>query len=122
MATTGEWRAAAEQSRGEGMLSLLQAELDASTGCLFLLDEPEAALSPQRQMALLCLLDDIARDGRSQVVMATHSPLLIAHPGADVLWLDGGGATRTAFAETEHWRLMRRLMADPQGFVGRILG
>jgi predicted ATPase len=55
-----------KQSRGEGVLSLLTARVDASEAMLFLLDEPETGLSPQRQMALLCLLDQLFRDGRSQ--------------------------------------------------------
>ena len=93
MATTGEWRMADEQSRGEGVLSLLTARVDASEGMLFLLDEPETGLSPQRQMSLLCLLDELHRDGRSQAVVATHSPILMAHPGADLLWLDQFGVT-----------------------------
>jgi predicted ATPase len=121
MATTGEWRDATAQSRGEAMLSLLNAELDASAGRLFLLDEPEVALSPQRQMALLCMLDEIDRDGRSQVVMATHSPMLMAHPRADLLWMDENGIVRRALEEIDHWRVMRRLFADPQRFLEHLL-
>lgn len=120
MATTGEWREATAQSRGEAMLSLLNVELDASTGRLCMLDEPEVALSPQRQMALLCMLDEIDRDGRSQVVMATHSPMLMAHPRADLLWMDESGISRRSLEDIDHWRLMRRLLADPAGFVGRL--
>ena len=74
MATTGEWRVPEEQSRGEGVLSLLTARVDASEGMLYILDEPETGLSPQRQMALLCLLDDVFRDGRSQALVATPLP------------------------------------------------
>ena len=122
MVTTGQWREAAAMSRGETMLSLLAAQLDASEGRLFLLDEPEAALSPQRQMALACLLAELDRDGRSQVVMASHSPFLIAHPNADVLWMDADGVTRRPYDETEHWRLARRLMADPKAFFAQLLG
>jgi len=120
MATTGEWRELSEQSRGESMLSLLQAQLDASTGRLFLLDEPEVALSPQRQMALLCLLDEINSDGRSQVIMATHSPMLMAHPAADILWLDESGINRRRLEEIGHWQMMRRLMANPADFCARL--
>ena len=120
MATTGEWRELSEQSRGESMLSLLQAQLNASTGRLFLLDEPEVALSPQRQMALLCLLDEVHRDGRSQVIMATHSPMLMAHPAADILWLDENGINRRKLEEVAHWQLMRRLMANPADFCARL--
>jgi predicted ATPase len=57
-------------------------------GLLYLLDEPETGLSPQRQMALLCMLDELYRDGRSQALVATHSPILMSHPGGDHLWID----------------------------------
>jgi predicted ATPase len=91
MATTGEWRMAAEQSRGEGVLSLVTARADAGESLLYLLDEPEIGLSPQRQLTLLCLLDELHRDGRWRALVATHSPILMSHPGAI-----GCGSIRTA--------------------------
>ena len=106
MATTGEWRLADEQSRGEGVLSLLTARVDASESLLFLLDEPETGLSPQRQMALLCLLDALHRDGRSQALVATHSPILMSYPGCDLLWIDRDGVNRRSLADVP--RLMFR--------------
>ncbi len=121
LATTGEWRLADEQSRGEGVLSLLTARVDASESLLFLLDEPETGLSPQRQMALLCLLDDLHKDGRSQAVVATHSPILMSHPGCDLLWIDEDGITRRPLVDIPHWRDMRRFMRDPDEAVRRLL-
>jgi predicted ATPase len=121
MATTGEWRLAGEQSRGEGVLSLLTARVDASEGLLYLLDEPETGLSPQRQMALLCLLDELHRDGRSQALVATHSPILMSHPGADLLWIDADGISRLPLEEIAHWRDMRRFMRDPAAALSRLL-
>jgi predicted ATPase/Icc-related predicted phosphoesterase len=121
MPATGEWRLADEQSRGEGVLSLLTARVDASEGMLFILDEPETGLSPQRQMALLCLLDDLHRDGRSQALVATHSPILMSHPGCDLLWVDGTGLTRRPIADIQHWREMRRFMANPDEALDRLL-
>lgn len=121
MPETGEWRLADEQSRGEGVLSLLTARVDASEGLLYLLDEPETGLSPQRQMALLCLLDDLHRDGRSQALVATHSPILLSHPDADLLWIDADGITRRSLDEIPHWRDMRRFMADPKAALRRLL-
>lgn len=122
MATTGEWRLADEQSRGEGVLSLLAARVDGSENMLFILDEPETGLSPQRQMALLVLLDELYRDGRSQAIVATHSPILMSHPHADLLWIDEDGVTRRELADIEHWRHMRRFMADTEGSLRRLLG
>jgi predicted ATPase len=121
MPTTGEWRLADEQSRGEGVLSLLTARVDASEGMLFILDEPETGLSPQRQMALLCLLDDLHRDGRSQALVATHSPILMSHPGSDRLWIDADGIERRELEEIQHWRDMRRFMRDPDAALKRLL-
>jgi predicted ATPase len=121
MPGTGEWRLADEQSRGEGVLSLLTARVDASESLLYLLDEPETGLSPQRQMALLCLLDELHRDGRSQALVATHSPILMSHPGADLLWIDEDGIGRRPLDEIPHWRDMRRFMRDPEAALRRLL-
>ena len=121
MATTGEWRLADEQSRGEGVLSLLTSRVDASEGMLFLLDEPETGLSPQRQMALLTLLDALHCDGRSQALVATHSPILLGHPRCDRLWIDDEGISRRELKELPHWRDMRRFMADPVSALARLL-
>jgi predicted ATPase len=121
MPATGEWRLADEQSRGEGVLSLLTARVDASEGMLFILDEPETGLSPQRQMALLCLLDELHRDGRSQAQEATHSPILMSHPGSDVLWIDEDGIERRDLEDIQHWRDMRRFMRDPEAALKRLL-
>jgi predicted ATPase len=121
MATTGEWRLADEQSRGEGVLSLLTARVDASEQLLYILDEPETGLSPQRQMALLCLLDELFRDGRSQALVATHSPILLSHPGSDRLWVDEDGISLRPLDEIPHWRDMKRFMRDPQAALSRLL-
>ncbi len=121
MATTGEWRLADEQSRGEGVLSLLTARVDASEGLLYLLDEPETGLSPQRQMALLILLDELHSDGRSQAIVATHSPILMSHPAADLLWIDSDGIERRELRGIPHWRDMKRFMGDTEASLKRLL-
>jgi predicted ATPase len=121
MPGTGEWRLAEEQSRGEGVLSLLTARVDASEGLLFILDEPETGLSPQRQMALLCLLDDLHRDGRSQAIVATHSPILMSHPDSGRLWIDEDGIAERPLDDIQHWRDMRRFMRDPDAALKRLL-
>jgi len=121
MAVTDEWRPATEQSRGEMMLALLSAEVDASEARLYLLDEPEAALSPDRQMVLFGLLDELIRDGRSQAIVATHSVLLMAHPAVQILWMDDTGIAPRLRDEVPHWRTLRRLMTDTDRFLGRLL-
>ncbi len=121
MAATGEWRQADERIRGEGIPSLLTARVDASERLLSLLDEPETGRSPQRQMALLCLLDELHRDGRSQALVATHSPILLSHPGCDRLWIDQDGINRRSLAAIPHRRDMNRFMRDhattPRGLL-----
>ncbi len=121
MPATGEWRLLEEQSRGEGVLSLLTARVDASEAMLFILNEPETGLSPQRQMALLCLLDQLFRDGRSQALVATHSSILMSHPGCDLLWIDGTGISRRKLSDIQHWRDMQRFMANPDDALERLL-
>ena len=66
-------------SHGEAFLSVLQNRFDQG---LFLMDEPESALSPQRQLALLALMHNLVRSGDSQFFAATHSPILLTFPGA----------------------------------------
>ena len=90
------WRRLDQQSRGESMLSLLSAEIERGASSLYLLDEPDTGLSLTRQLALLRLLDEIVLAG-AQAIVATHSVILMAHPDADLLWVDpsgilGGGA------------------------------
>ena len=121
MPHSGEWRRADEQSRGEGMLPLLDACVEPSEPTLLLLDEPETGLSPNRQMSLLCLLAHLRR-GLGQALVATHSPILLSLPGADILWIDEDGIRVRPLEETGHWRAMRRFMADPGSAVRSLLG
>jgi predicted ATPase len=109
----GRWKPAGEQSRGEGMLSLIAGTMEASERRLYLLDEPETGLSPERQLGLLVVLDDIARDGRSQALVATHSPMLMSHPDAAILWIDEDGIQRRELDDVPHWTAMQRFMKNP---------
>jgi predicted ATPase len=109
------------RSHGESFLTLFQARL-APRG-LFLLDEPEAALSPQRQIALLALMKEYVALG-AQFVVATHAPILLAYPGARLYAFDAASAGDDAAApraasydELEHVRLTRDFLADPERFL-----
>jgi predicted ATPase len=84
---------------------------------IFIVDEPESALSPSRQIEFLKLLKRIDRSRITQVIMATHSPMLMAYPEARLLRLDRGGLQPIAVEDTDHYRLMREFWADPRGFV-----
>jgi predicted ATPase len=114
------WRRLDEQSRGESMLSLLSAEIDRGACNLYLLDEPDTGLSPTRQLALLRLLDEIVMGG-AQAIVATHSVILMAHPDADLLWVDPTGIFRRRREDFEHWRVMSVLMRDALRFANRVL-
>jgi predicted ATPase len=118
---TEEWRRLDEQSRGASMLSLLTAEIDRGNSELFLLDEPDTGLSPKRQIALLRLLDEIGRQSRSQAIVATHSVVLMAHPEADLPWLDDTGIFRRPRDDLPHWSVMSDLMRDPRRFLRSVL-
>ena len=111
-----------QQSHGESFLALVQNRFGGEG--LYLLDEPEAALSPTRQLSLLALLDELA--GRSsQFIIATHSPILLAIPGAAILTFDDGLVRPCSYEETSSYqitkmflndreRMLRELLSDPE--------
>jgi predicted ATPase len=91
------------RSHGEGFIELL---LGLTDGGLYFLDEPEAALSPSRQLAALAVIDRLVRNG-CQFIIATHSPILLAYPNAKILSFDEGGIHETAYEDTEHYAVTR---------------
>jgi predicted ATPase len=97
-------RALHEQSHGESFLALVQNRFRGQG--MYLLDEPEAALSPLRQMALLSRLHDLVQ-ANSQFIIATHSPILLAYPDAAIYELGPDGMRLTAYEQTEHFRITR---------------
>jgi predicted ATPase len=106
------------QSHGEGFLDLLQRKF--SGPGFYLMDEPEAPLSFTSTLGLLAHLDDLRSEG-AQVVIATHSPLLTALPGATILELGPHGIRRTAWAELEIVANWRQFLAGPQAYLGHLL-
>ena len=102
-------------SHGEGFLRVF-AERCGSQG-LYLMDEPESALSPSRQMDLVELLADIQETGSAQVILATHSPILMAVPGARLLQLTRFGIEEVALEDTRHFKLYRAFYQDPHGVI-----
>jgi predicted ATPase len=92
------------RSHGEAFMTLLTHKFKGKG--LYLLDEPEAALSPSRQMAALRLIREIVAD-TSQFIIATHSPILLAYPGAKILHFDGSGILEVAYEDTEHYAITR---------------
>ena len=102
------------RSHGETFLALLQGRL-APDG-LYFLDEPETPLSPTRVLALMAILTDRIARG-CQFVIATHSPILMALPGAEILVIDGGRLAATPYDAVEHVRLTRAFLAEPARFL-----
>ena len=77
------------------------------------MDEPEAALSPSRQMELLCHIHRLVAEG-SQFIISTHSPILMAYPGGQVLNLTKEGISVVPYEETEHFRLTKQFLSNPE--------
>jgi predicted ATPase len=102
------------RSHGESFLDLFQSRF--VPGGLYLLDEPEAPLSPQRQLALLSMLKSMAEQD-SQFVIATHSPILMALPGADILSFDHAPLRRLPYDRVEHVSLTRDFLNNPEAFL-----
>lgn len=97
-------------SHGEGFLKLFQRRFVGEG--LYLLDEPEAPLSPTRQLTLLSLFHH-AIDQGAQMIVATHSPILMAYPGATLLNLDNGHIEAVRYESLEHVQVTRSFLADP---------
>jgi predicted ATPase len=109
-----------EQSHGESFLSLLKNRC--SGPGFYLFDEPEAALSPQRQLALLVILNDALKaNTKTQFLIATHSPILLAYPGAQIYSFDGGKLGQIQYHETESYKIMSGFLANPNGYLHQLL-
>jgi predicted ATPase len=106
-------------SHGEGFLRFFEERCQRQG--IFIFDEPESALSPSRQIEFLKLLRRMDRSGISQVIMATHSPMLMAYPGARLLRLSKYGLEPVRVEDTDHYRLMQEFWADPATFIDTML-
>ena len=80
---------------------------------LYILDEPEAALSPQRQLAVLSRIHELVLDG-SQFIIATHSPILMAYPDACIYQCSKEGISTVSYEDTEHFQVTRDFLLNPQ--------
>lgn len=105
------------QSHGESFLLLFQQRF--IPGGLYLLDEPEAPLSPVRQLAFLAILKKMVVQ-QAQFIISTHSPILMAFPGAQILNLEGGKIQSTVYEDLEHVRLTRDFLNNPQSYLRRL--
>jgi predicted ATPase len=103
------------QSHGESFMSFFRARY-AIEGVYFL-DEPETALSPRRQIEFVRLLQEQAMDGHAQFIIATHSPILLGCPGADIISFDNETLTRTAYEDTDYYTIYRDFLTDPGKYL-----
>ena len=86
---------------------------------LYILDEPEAALSPQRQLTFLARMHQLI-EGGSQFVIATHAPILMAYPESRMYLLDEEGYGEVRFQDTDHYLVTRAFLQNPSGIMGRL--
>jgi predicted ATPase len=107
-----------EQSHGESFLALMMNRFGGNG--LYLLDEPEAALSPQRQLAVLARMHQLVEED-SQFVVATHSPILMAYPEATLYSFSSDGVRQLDYYETEHYQVMHDFLANPKRMLDVLL-
>ena len=106
-------------SHGEGYMRVFDERM--SRQGIYFMDEPESALSPKRQLGLQRILARVQETARAQVIMATHSPILMALPGADVWQITKGGITPVDYRDTRHFRLYQDFTVDPEAFIAEAL-
>lgn len=106
-----------EQSHGEAFMTLIENRFGQG---LYFLDEPEAALSPQRQLEFLVLLDSIVNQD-SQIVIATHSPIIMSYPHAQIYSFGDDGINPIAYEDTDHYRVTRSFLDNPQRMLSHLL-
>lgn len=107
-----------EQSHGESFLALAMNRFEGSG--LYILDEPESALSPQRLMSLLVVINELVKNN-SQFIIATHSPILMAYPDADILEFSEQGIHKVGYRETEHYKITKQFIDMPERMVKYLL-
>jgi predicted ATPase len=108
-----------EQSHGESFIALFTNRFEQG---LYILDEPEAALSPQRQLTFLKIIHDLATPGHAQFLIATHSPILLSYPGAVLFSLDDDTIREVSYRETQHFLITRDFLNSPERFFKHLFG
>lgn len=108
-----------EYSHGESFLNIIQRRL--SDAGLYILDEPEAALSPQRQLSLLIQMKEAVTAG-AQFIIASHSPILLGYPEADIFSFDNGSLRRIKYEETESYQVTEMFINNREYLLKQLLG
>lgn len=107
-----------EQSHGESFFSLMMNRFGGHG--FYVLDEPEAALSPTRQLAMVARMHQLVQS-RSQFIIATHSPIIMAYPNAWLYQITSEGLGRVEYEQTEHFIVAKRFLNNPKGELNRLL-
>lgn len=107
-----------QQSHGESFLALFANRFEQG---IYILDEPEAALSPQRLLSSLRIIHDLEAPGHAQFLISTHSPIILSYPGAVLYSLDGDTIQEIAYRETEHYRVTRDFLNAPDRYLRHLL-
>lgn len=107
-----------EQSHGESFLSLFNNQFENG---IYILDEPEAALSPARILAFMAVINQLEKSGRAQFLIATHSPMLICYPGSTIYQFDENGVGETTYENTEHFILTKSFLDNPQSYLRHLM-
>jgi predicted ATPase len=108
-----------EQSHGESFFSVIMNRFKGNG--LYILDEPEAALSPSKQLALLVRMDELIKKN-AQFIIATHAPIVMAYPDSLVYEINNGIFEKVKCEETEHFKVMKSFMDNPKNMLNMLLG
>lgn len=106
------------QSHGESFMAVVENRFFGNG--LYILDEPEAALSPMRIMNLMVAINDLVKKN-SQFIISTHSPILMTLPGARIYQLSDNGIERVSYKDTEHYQITKRFLEDPERMLSYLL-
>lgn len=102
-------------SHGEGFLKFFLSRITGKG--IYLIDEPESALSPQRQLSLIALIRQKAKDEDAQFIIATHSPIILSIPEAKIFHFGNGKVEPIAYKDTEHYKLTKDFLGNPEAFL-----
>lgn len=100
-----------KMSHGESFITLMTNRFGGNG--LYILDEPEAALSPLKQMSMLTVINELVKQN-SQFIIATHSPILMAYPDADIFVIDDNGIMKTPYKKTDNYMITRKFLENPE--------
>ena len=103
-----------EMSHGESFMTLMVNRFGGNG--IYILDEPEAALSPIKQMAMLTIINELVKK-KSQFIIATHSPILMAYPDADIFVIDNYGIVKTPYKKTDNYMITRKFLENPENMM-----